>query len=147
MDRNAANNEALGQTTADSDPVKTPGVLENAQALWRELYGFGHDYFHLVALEARRAGQNLVFMIIAGVMAAVLLIGAWVGLIAAAVMWMVEHGVIASSAILLAVGFNLLLTVILVAAIHFKSRYLQFPATVHSLQSMPSPPPDDKEEY
>jgi hypothetical protein len=146
MERRAVNNETLGQAATDADPVKTSGILDNAQALWRELYGFGHDYFHLIALEARRAGQNLVFMIIAGVMAAVLLIGAWVGLIAAAVMWMIEHGFIASSAILLSVLFNLLLTLVLVVVIHRKSRYLQFPATVHSLQAMPSPLPDDKEE-
>ena len=147
MDRNAVNNDTLGQSATDGDPVKTSGLLENAQALWLEIYGFGHDYFHLVALEARRAGQNLVFMIIAGVMVAVLLIGAWVGLLAAAVMWMVEHGITASSAILLAVVFNLLLTLILVVAIHRKSRYLQFPATVHSLQSMPSPQRNNKEEF
>lgn len=147
MDRNALNNETLGQTAAAGDSVKVPGLLENAQALWRELFGFGHDYFHLVALEARRAGQNLVFMIIAGVMAAVLLIGAWVGLIAAAVMCLIEHGVMASNAILLAVVFNLLLAVILVVVIHRKSRYLQFPATVHSLQSMPPTQRDDKKEF
>jgi len=35
-------------------------------------------------------------------MVAVLLIGAWLGLLAAAVLWLVEHGVVASSAILLA---------------------------------------------
>lgn len=146
MERSAVNNETLGQAATDADPVKTSGILDNAQALWRELYGFGHDYFHLIALEARRAGQNLVFMIIAGVMAAVLLIGAWVGLIAAAVMWMIEHGFVASSAILLSVLFNLLLTLVLVVVIHRKSRYLQFPATVHSLQAMPSPVSDNKEE-
>ncbi|TRW98939.1 phage holin family protein [Candidatus Methylobacter oryzae] len=146
MERSAVNNETLGQAATEADPVKTAGILDNAQALWRELYGFGHDYFHLIALEARRAGRNLVFMIIAGVMAAVLLIGAWGGLIAAAVMWMIEHGFVASSAILLSVLFNLLLTLVLVAVIHRKSRYLQFPATVHSLRAMPPPVRDNKEE-
>jgi type III secretory pathway component EscT len=78
-------------------------------------------------------------MIIAGVMIAILLISAWLGLIAAAVLWMIEHGVImASGAILLAVGVTLLLTLILMVVVHRKSRYLQFPATVRSLQPMPS---------
>ena len=146
MDRNAVNNETLGQAATGGDPVKVAGVLENAQALWRELRGLGHDCFHLLALEARRAGQNLVFMIIAGVMAAVLLIGVWLGLIAVAVLWLVEHGFMASTALLLAVIFNLLSALFLVAVIQSKSRYLQFPATVRSLQSMPSPQRDDKEE-
>lgn len=140
MEQNAANNETLGQTATSGDPVKTPGVLENAQALWRELREFGHDYFQLVALEARRAGQNLVYMIIAGVMAAALLIGVWLGLVAAAVLWLTERGFMASTAILFAVAFNLLLAFILVVVIKIKSRYLQFPATVRSLQPMPSSP-------
>lgn len=146
MDRNAANNEAPDQTATGGNPEKISGILENTQALWHELYGFSHDCFHLIALEARRAGQNLVSMIIAGVMIAILLIGVWLGLIAAAILWLVEHGVTASSAILLAVVFTLLLTLILMVMIRRKSRYLQFPATVRSLQPMPFPQRPDKEE-
>jgi len=146
MDRNAANNETLEQTATEGNPEKISGILENAQALWLELYGFSHDCFHLIALEARRAGQSLVSMIIAGVMIAVLLIGAWLGLIAAAILWLVEHGVTASSAILLAVVFTLLLTLILMVVIRRKSRYLQFPATVRSLQPIPFPQRYDKKE-
>ncbi|MGZ5009085.1 MAG: phage holin family protein [Methylobacter sp.] len=146
MERNAANTEPFEQTAADSHAEKMSGILDNAQALWRELYGFSYDCFHLVALEARRAGQNLVSMVIAGVMVAILLIGAWLGLIAAAVLWLIEHGVVASSAILLTVAATLLFTLILMAVIHRKSRYLQFPATVHSLQLKPSQERPDTEE-
>ena len=149
MDRNAANTETLKQTATDSNPEKSSGsgILDNAEMLWRELYGFSHDCFHLIALEARRAGQNLVYMIIAGVMIAILLISAWLGLLAAAVLWMIEHGVImASGAILLAVAVTLLLTLILMVVVHRKSRYLQFPATVRSLQPMPSLKRHHKEE-
>jgi hypothetical protein len=138
MDHNAVNSEALKPTPTDSNPEKSSGILENVQVLWQELYGFSHDCFHLIALEARRAGKNLVYMLIAGLIAAVLLIGAWVGLEAAAVLWLIEHGFTASSAILLAVGLTLVLALILVAVIHRKSRYLQFPATVHSLQPQPT---------
>ncbi len=145
MDQNAANTETLEQTAADANAEKVSGILDNAQALWLELYGFSYDYFRLIALETRRAGRNLVSMIIAGVMVAVLLIGAWLGLLAAAVLWLIEHGVVASSAILLTVVATLLLTLILIAVIHRKSRYLQFPATVHSLQSMPTQKKRDKE--
>ncbi len=144
MDPNTANTETLGQTATGGEP-KTPGLLENAQALWQELRELSHDCLHLVALEARRAGQNLVYMIIAGIMAAALLIGAWLGLVAAAVLWLIEHDFLASTAILFAVAFNFLLTLILVGVIKSKSRYLQFPATVRSLQALPSQR-DDKEE-
>jgi uncharacterized membrane protein len=135
MDHNAVNSETLKQTATDSNPEKSAGgVLENVQVLWQELYGFSHDCFHLIALEARRAGKNLVYMLIAGLIAAVLLIGSWVGLEAAVVLWLIEHDFTASSAILLAVGLTLVLALILIVVIHRKSRYLQFPATVHSLQ-------------
>ncbi|MDO9234474.1 MAG: hypothetical protein Q7U28_00380, partial [Aquabacterium sp.] len=85
-----------------------------------------------------RAGQSLVAMVMAGVMAAILLSCAWLGLIAAAVLWLVENGVVASSAILLAVAFNLLLALMLSVVIRRKSRYLQFPATLRSFQPRPT---------
>ncbi len=144
MDPDAVNTETLGQSATGGAP-KASGLLENAQALWQELRELSHDCLHLVALEARRAGQNLVYMIIAGIMAAALLIGAWLGLVAAAVLWLIEHDFLASTAILFAVAFNFLLTLILVGVIKSKSRYLQFPATVRSLQALPSQR-DDKEE-
>ncbi|MGZ4981156.1 MAG: phage holin family protein [Methylobacter sp.] len=146
MDHNAVNSETPKQTATDGNPEKSPSILENALVLWQELYGFSHDCFHLIALEARRAGKNLVYMLIAGLIAAVLLIGAWLGIVAAAVLWLIEHGFMASSAILLAVALTLLLTLILIVVIHRKSRYLQFPATVRSLQPMPSSPGHNKEE-
>ena len=84
-------------------------------------------------------GKSLVAMIVAGVMVGVLLIGAWLGLMAAAMLELVEHDVVAtSSAILLAVASNLLIALILFGVIRRKSRYLQFPATLRSSKTTPS---------
>jgi uncharacterized membrane protein YqjE len=130
-------NETPGQTATRGDPVSNSGMLEDAQSLWHELLGLTHERFRLAALETQRAGESLVAMIVAGVMVAVLLSCAWLGLVAAAVLWLVENGVVASSAILLAVVFNLLLTLILCGVIRRKRRYLQFPATLRSFQPMP----------
>ncbi len=138
MDPDAIKDETPGQTATRSDPISGSGVFEDAQALWYELRGLTHDRFQLAALETQRAGKNLVTMIIAGVMAAVLLGSAWLGLMAAAVLWLVESNIIVvSSAILLAVVFNLLLALILFGVIRRKSRYLQFPATLRTLQPIP----------
>lgn len=144
MAPNEVNNETPGQSATRGDPRKSSGMLEDAQSLWQELRELSHDRFRLAALETQRAGDSLVSMIMAGVMIAVLLIGAWLGLLAAAVLWLVEHGVVASSAILLTVVFNLLFSLILCAVIRRKSRYLQFPATLRSLRPMP-PERRDKE--
>ncbi len=139
MNPDTLEDETPGQTATRGDPVSGSDVLEDAQSLWHELSGLTHDRFRLAALETQRAGKNLVDMIVAGVMVGVLLIGAWLGLMAAAVLELVEHDVVAtSSAILLAVASNLLLTLILFGVIRRKSRYLQFPATLRSLQPMPS---------
>jgi uncharacterized membrane protein YqjE len=135
MDRNAFEDENPGQTATRSDPVSDSTVLEDAQSLWHELLGITHDRFRLAALETRRAGESLVSMIIAGVMVAFLLSSAWLGLMAAAVLGLIENGVVASSAILLAVALNLLLALILYRVIRRKSRYLQFPATLRALQA------------
>lgn len=138
MDQDAVVDDTHGQTATCGDPLSGSGVLEDAQSLWHELRGLAHDRFRLAALETQRAGESLVAMIVAGVMVAVLLSCAWMGLVAAAVLELIENGVVASSAILFAVVFNLLLTLILCGVIRRKSRYLQFPSTRRSLQSMPA---------
>ena len=113
------------------------GVLNDAQSLWHEFRGLTHERFRLAALETQQAGESLVLMVAAGLMLAILLGGAWLGLMAAAVLGMVEHGVAASVALLLAFVFNGLAALLLCAVIRRKSQYLQFPATVRSLQPMP----------
>ena len=139
MKHDALKHEASVQTETRGDPGCGPGMLEDAQSLWHELRGLIHDRFRLAALETQRAGKSLVDMIVAGVMVGVLLIGAWLGLMAAAVLELLEHGVVAtSSAILLAVASNLLIALILFGVIRRKSRYLQFPATLRRFQAMPS---------
>jgi hypothetical protein len=137
MDRNALEDETPRQTATHGDAVSDSTVLEEAQSLLHELRGLTHDRFWLAALETRRAGESLVSMIIAGVMVALLLSSAWLGLMTAAVLGLIDKGVMASSAILLAVAFNLLLALILCRVMRSKSRYLQFPATLRSLQAKP----------
>jgi hypothetical protein len=73
-------------------------------------------------------------MIVAGVMLALLLSAAWLGLLVAIVYRLVENGLPASAAILIAVAFNLLLALMLCGIIRHRSRYLQFPATLRSLK-------------
>jgi uncharacterized membrane protein YqjE len=133
----AAENDTPGHTATHDDPVNDSTVLEDAQLLWHELFGLTHDRFRLAALETQRAGESLAIMIAAGVMVAFFLSCAWLGLMATAVLWLIENGVMLNSAILLAVAFNLLLALILCGVIRRKSRNLQFPATLRSLQTMP----------
>ena len=134
--------EGMPRTATRGDPAGGSGVSEDARSLWHELRGLAHDRFRLAALETRRAGESLVAMVAAGVMVGVLLSGAWLGLVAAAVLGLVRLGVAASSALLLAVAFNLAVAFILCGVIRHLSRHLQFPATQRSLQPIPPSHPD-----
>ncbi|MBS3955182.1 MAG: phage holin family protein [Methylomicrobium sp.] len=136
MNKEAVNNETPGTTATPDDLLNDSGVLEVALLLWDELRGLGVDRIRLAALEMQRAVDSLVSMIISGVMIAILLLSAWLGALAAAVLVLIENGITASSAILLAVAANLFLTLILFAAIRRKRRFLQFSSTLRSLQPL-----------
>jgi hypothetical protein len=136
MKPNAANDATIKQTATHDEPLGS-NMLEDAQSLGHELRGLIHECLRLAALETRRAGESLVTMIIAGVMVAILLIGAWLGIMAAMVLMLIEHGMVASTAIWLAVAVNLLVALLLFGVIRRKSHYLQFPAVLGSLEPVP----------
>jgi hypothetical protein len=63
--------------------------------------------FELLTLEARRAGITLAFMIGLGLGAAILAVTAWLGLVAALVLWAVSLGLGPIVAVLLATVLSL----------------------------------------
>ena len=129
--------ENSGQTSIHEGRVSNSTVLKDVQSLWHDLLGLTHDHLLLAALETRHAGESLVSMMLAGIMVAFLLSSAWIGVMVAVVLGLIENGITASDAIMLAVAFNLLLALILIVVIRRKSRSLQFPATLRSLQTPP----------
>jgi len=130
------------KTPGADDPADTAGALENAQSLWHEWRGLAHGHLRLAALEAQQAGESLVVMMVAGVVLAIVLGGGWLGLLAAAVLWLAGHGASASGAVLLAVAVNGLAALCLCGLIRHKSRHLRFPATLRSLQPARQRRPD-----
>lgn len=122
-----------------------PGLFKGAGDLLRELQGVAHDHIVLAALETKRAGQSLVIMVAAGVMMAILLVSAWLGLVAAGVYGMIAAGLGPGFSLLIAVVANLVVAAALYLVIRYKRRYLAFPATVRSLrpQSRSSSGPGD----
>jgi hypothetical protein len=93
---------------------------------------------HLAALETKLAGQSLVTMLAAGVVVAVLLVSAWLGLVCAAVLALMGTGVDASIAVLIGVLANLLVALLLCALIQRESKHLRWAATVRSLRPVPN---------
>lgn len=122
-------------SAASSKPGGNPDLLDDVQSLWLELRGLTHDHMTLVTLEAKRAGRSLVSMIVAGLIMAVLLISVWGGLMAAAVLALIESNMVGGmEAILLVVAVNLVAVLLLFWFIRRKSHYLLFPETVRSFR-------------
>lgn len=122
---------------AGDSPPDDPGVLDAASSLWRELRGLAHEGLTLAALEARQAGRSLVTMIAAGVMVALLVVSAWLGVVGAGVLGLMAMGVPAALALLIAVAANLVAAAMLGVVVRRQSRHLLFPATMRSLRPLP----------
>ncbi|MEO8164718.1 MAG: phage holin family protein [Betaproteobacteria bacterium] len=120
-------------------PPGEPGLLDQIVVLGQEWFGRAHDQLTLAALETKLAGRSLVVMIAAGVVMAVLVISAWLGLMAAGILWLVSLEVAASIAILVAVAANLVGAALLYGLIRRQSHALRFPATLRSLRPVPAP--------
>ena len=140
MDSSATKNEAEEQIAPTNDAEQNSSVTDDVQLLWRELRNLNYMHFRLAALEAQQAGNSLVVMIGAGIMAAILLSAAWLGLLAAAIMALSRHGILTDDIllILLTVVLNIVLMLFLGNLIRSKGYYLTFPATLRRLKFMSS---------
>lgn len=65
------------------------------------------DFAHLAVLDARRAAVRLAMLLSAGLMIAILLITAWMGFVAAGIVWMFDKGVSWPLAIAIAALINI----------------------------------------
>lgn len=119
-----------------------PGLFDEVQRVWQELSGLARDQLQLAALETRLAGISLVTMIAAGVIVAVLVVSAWLGLIAAAIVLLVGTGLAIGVALALGVAANLVLALLLANMIRIKSENLLWSATLGNRQgASPAVPP------
>lgn len=125
------------QSSATSGkPTSHADLLEDVQLLWQDLRELAHNHLKLATLEAKRAGRSLMSIAAAGVFMAVLLLMVWIGLMAAAVLALIESNMVGEmEAVLLITGVNLLIALMLFWFIRSKSRYLFFPETVNSLKN------------
>ena len=111
-----------------------PGLLASAGVLWDDVRVIVHEHLRLVALEASRAGRSLAWLLIYGILAGGLSLGAWAGALAALVVWLIGAGLPASVALLIAALLNIAAAGLCVLAIRRRSRHLGFPATLRSLE-------------
>jgi CHASE2 domain-containing sensor protein len=135
-----APDEGVLHRTASSEPdyappPAAPGPLDRMSMLWDNISQLLHDQFELVALETQRAALSLVAMLAWGLAAGLLLVTAWLGIMAAIVLFLIDLGLAASLALLAVVVITLIGAGACALVIRKKSKYLRFPATVRSLKS------------
>jgi uncharacterized membrane protein YqjE len=69
-----------------------PGLGAAAAQLVSETRQLVADFAHLAVLDARRAGVRLAMLLSAGLLIAILAITAWMGFVAAGIVWMFDRG-------------------------------------------------------
>ena len=114
-------------------PPSTAGVfdeLANVLASARETLS---NSLELVSLEARRAGLALVWMIVAGLVAAIFIVMAWTGLMAALAMYVVLIGMLPIAAVIVVAAVNLIAGAGMLYWCVAVSRHLLFAATRRQL--------------
>lgn len=111
-------------------PVSVFDELSNVLAFARETLS---NFLELVSLEGRRAGLSLVWMFVGGLIAAIFILTAWAGLMAALAMYVVSLGMLPIAAVIVVAGVNLIAGAGMLYWCIGLSRHLLFSATRRQL--------------
>jgi uncharacterized membrane protein YqjE len=123
------------------------GLTQRAQELWTSAKGLVHDHTLLALLEVQRASLGLVKIIGAAVIISVLAVSAWMGLVAAGIVWAVGEGASWGLAIAVAALLNLVAAAGLAFYIKKQVPELLFAATLRQLRGEPPAADDDKHDH
>lgn len=121
-------------------PPSGPGLLRQLSALRAEWLGLLHDVLHLAELETRRNGQYLFRILVLALAAALLLVSAWLTLLAGVALGAIQAGMPPFLAVLLVVAANLLLALGCVRHSAELAGGIGWAATRRALAPRPAPP-------
>ena len=123
---------------------REPGVGELVMRMLSETRQLVSDFAHLAVLDARRAGVHLAMLLSFGLIIAILIVTAWMGFVAAGIMWMFDKGVHWP----LAIGIAAMINIVGAAALAWWARHLvaemPFTALLRQLRGEEPTPPDEK---
>ena len=125
----AADDPAQSPGARAERPLPTAGVLDELSGAFASARAALSGFLDLMSLEARRAGLTVMWMVIGGVVAAICIVGAWVGLMAALAMWAVSFGFPPIAAVIAVAVINLAAGAVLIYVCIGMSRDLLFSAT------------------
>jgi hypothetical protein len=114
------------------------GVIELLGRVFSDTRQLVADFAHLAVLDARRAGVRLAMLLSAGLLIAILVITAWMGFVAAGIVWMFDKGVSWP----LAIAIAALINIAAAAALAWWARHLvsEMPFTALLRQLRGEPP-------
>lgn len=118
-----------------SRPISLGQALGQLVGETRALVG---DYAELAVLDARRAAIRLAWLLGTGLVVAVLVVTAWLALVAAGIVWMLGEGMSWVAALAIAAGLNITAGVALV--FWAKSMAVEMPFTALLRQLRGEPP-------
>jgi hypothetical protein len=122
--------EATAQIGVSTVPrLPTAGVLEELFGALASARAALSNFLDLLSLEARRAGLALTWMIVCGVVAAICIVTAWLGLMLAVAMAAMSLGVPAPAAVIAVAVINGAAGAVLIYVCIGMSQALLFSAT------------------
>jgi hypothetical protein len=105
-----------------------------AGSLLRQSRTLSSDYFQLAVLDARSAAVRFAWMLCFGVVAAILLVTAWLALVAAGIVWMLGTGASWVTALAIAAALNIVVAAILAFRMRNMFSDPPFAATLRQLR-------------
>lgn len=125
----------MNSTYASSaDRIPPSSTASKLSLAWTNVKGLVQGHALLALLELQRAGISLVKMVAAGIIISILIVSAWMGLVAAAVVWAVGEGANWGLAILIAALVNIAVAVGLAFWAKSQIPDLLFAATLRQLR-------------
>ncbi|HEY4373682.1 MAG TPA: phage holin family protein [Burkholderiales bacterium] len=117
-----------------ADPLD-PTLAGSMRAWWANMRGLGRDYLLLAVLEMQRAGIGLAMMLAACVVIAVLVVTAWMALVAGLVVWAVNAGTASwPVALCIAAAVNVILAVVMAMQLRSQLTQIFLGATLRQLR-------------
>ncbi len=135
---------SAAQSDGIRDETRRPaaGVLDELSSALASARAALSNFLDLVSLEARRAGLTLMWLVVWGFVAAICIVGAWMGLMAAVAMWAVSLGFPPIAAVIAVALINLVAAAVLIYVCIGMSRDLLFSATRRQVAGLsPVKPP------
>jgi hypothetical protein len=115
-------------------PVGLGQALAQLVAETRAILG---DYAELTVLDARRAAIRLAWLLGTGLVVAVLVVTAWLALVAAGIVWMIGRDMSWIGALAIAAGLNIVAGVALVLWAKHMAVEMPFTALLRQLRGEP----------